>query len=154
MKIVSAKEYIKMAVKLLNRINNYKYDYRQITMLIDELCYQIDKNVSCKLEEVKLEGIELEDCNGLTMVFDDTVLKLSSKLEKTISNIIDSIQMFVKEDTDELEDLLYECQQMFSTLSLGNSSNSLFWIERKSKKIIYIMHLKILMKSQKDCFLI
>ena len=98
----------------------------------------IADNANKEIEKLKNKGIDLVDCNGLTFTFDDDVRLLSKQLDELFSNIKDSIQIFSKKDTEELEDNINEMYKMFKVLADGKDSNYLFWIvHRRNKNYIY-----------------
>ena len=99
------------------------YDYDSSIKLVNSLSKHIADNANKEIEKLKNKGIDLVDCNGLTFTFDDDVRLLSKQLEELFSNIKDSIQIFSKKDTEELEDNINEMYKMFKVLADGKDSH-------------------------------
>lgn len=137
-KINSVKEPLKVAIGILENKRNYEYNYNQIISVLEKLLNHINQNVLNKIKELNDSGIDIDDCNGLEFHFDEEVMNLSTKIATIINEVNNSVQMFSNRDTEELEEQLYECSQMFQVLALGDKGNHLFWIERKGKRnLIY-----------------
>lgn len=130
----SAKNTLKDAFNVLEKLKIDKYNYKKTINLINDLSKHIADNVNKEIEKLKSMGIDLIDCNGLEFVFDENVKTLSKQLLELFSDIGDSIQMFSKKDTEELEENIYNTCQMFNVLSEANNNNYIFWIEHKGKK--------------------
>lgn len=133
-KLMQVKNIVKQAIILLEKSGNYEYKYHNIKSKIDELSNHINKNVLNKIKELKLAGIDIDDCNGLEFKFDEVTTSLSNELLTILNDINDKIQMFSKRDTDEIEEELYDCSAMFEIISERENSNYLFWIERRGKR--------------------
>lgn len=133
-KINGVKDIVGKAIKILEQNGNYEYNYNQIISIVEKLSKHINKNVLDQIHELKNNGIDIEDCNGLKFHFDDEVISLSTEIETILEKLVDSIQLFSKRNTDELEEQLYEYSMMFEILSLGDDGEDLFWIEKKGKK--------------------
>ena len=65
------------------------------------------------IEKLKKENIEIEDCNGLELVFDEQTIKLSNMIKNILKDINDSIQIHSNKNTEEIEDDLNEYSKMF-----------------------------------------
>ena len=102
--------------------------------IIDNLYTQINDNVLMTIEKLKKENIEVEDCNGLELVFDEQTIKLSNMIKNILKDINDSIQIHSNKNTEEIEDDLNEYSKMFEILSSGQNGNYLFWIERRKRR--------------------
>lgn len=133
-KINSVKEPIKKAISILEKNRNYEYNYDKTISLIEKLSSHINQNVLKIIEELKTNGIEIEDCNGLEFTFDEDVKVLSTNIQNILSEINSSVQLFSDKDTEDLEEQLYEFELMFEVLAAGENGNYLFWIERKGKR--------------------
>lgn len=134
----AAKNILKEALKILENLKVEDYDYDSSIKLVNSLSKHIADNANKEIEKLKNKGIDLVDCNGLTFTFDDDVRLLSKQLDELFSNIKDSIQIFSKKDTEELEDNINEMYKMFKVLADGKDSNYLFWIvHRRNKNYIY-----------------
>ncbi len=133
-KINSVKEPLKIAISILEKKNIYDYNYGDIISTLENLLETINHNVLIKIKELKDNGIEIEDCNGLEFHFDENVINLSTKIATIINEINSSVQIFSNKDTEDLEEQLYEYSQMFQILALGENGNYLFWIERVKKR--------------------
>jgi len=133
-KIDSIKETIKTALIVLERHKNYNYNYDKLMLITEELSKSINQSVQVAIEKLLQQNIEVDDCNGLEMIFNKEIAKLSSKLVEQLISINDSLYMISKKDVDEIQNALEEKIQMLRVLSKGNNSNYLFWIERKGKK--------------------
>lgn len=133
-KISNAKSSIRDAIKRLEKIRYYEFNYNKIASMIDGLSKQINNNVLKTIEEIKKDNIDLDDFSKLEFKFDKKIIDLSDKILIALKDLNDSIQMFLDEDTEILEDELNGCIDMFRVLSQGNKGNYLFWIERKKNK--------------------
>ncbi len=137
-KINSVKEPLKNAIILLEKKNNYEYSYNKIMEILDKLLEHINQNVLVEIKELNNSGIDVEDCNGLEFHFDKVIQDLSTKIADLIEDINNSVQLFSNKNTEDLEEQLYEYNEMFKILASGNKGKHLFWIERKGKKnVIY-----------------
>lgn len=125
---------IKHAIDLLASKRHYEYSYNKIEQMINQLNGHIKRNIQNQLEDLKEQGIDLVDCNGLGFVFNDEIIKLSNKIKSTIRDVQDSLYVVLNEDNEELEEELNDCFKMFSTLSDGEQGNYLFWIEKKGNR--------------------
>lgn len=133
-KIRNVKIPLRNAINILSGIGNVEYDYLKIEEIIDNLYTQINDNVLMTIEKLKKENIEIEDCNGLELVFDEQTIKLSNMIKNILKDINDSIQIHSNKNTEEIEDDLNEYSKMFEILSSGQNGNYLFWIERRKRR--------------------
>ena len=133
-KIRNVKIPLRNAINILSEIGNVEYDYLKIEEIIDNLYTQINDNVLMTIEKLKKENIEIEDCNGLELVFDEQTIKLSNMIKNILKDINDSIQIHSNKNTEEIEDDLNEYSKMFEILSSGQNGNYLFWIERRKRR--------------------
>ena len=133
-KIRNVKIPLRNAINILAGIGNVEYDYLKIKEIIDNLYTQINDNVLMTIEKLKKENIEIEDCNGLELVFDEQTIKLSNMIKNILKDINDSIQIHSNKNTEEIEDDLNEYSKMFEILSSGQNGNYLFWIERRKRR--------------------
>ena len=133
-KIRNVKIPLRNAINILSEIGNVEYDYLKIEEIIDNLYTQINDNVLMTIEKLKKENIEVEDCNGLELVFDEQTIKLSNMIKNILKDINDSIQIHSNKNTEEIEDDLNEYSKMFEILSSGQNGNYLFWIERRKRR--------------------
>ena len=133
-KIRNVKIPLRNAINILSGIGNVEYDYLKIEEIIDNLYTQINDNVLMTIEKLKKENIEIEDCNGLELVFDEQTIKLSNMIKNKLKDINDSIQIHSNKNTEEIEDDLNEYSKMFEILSSGQNGNYLFWIERRKRR--------------------
>ena len=150
--LVSVKRTLEKAISLLDRLHIPTDEYTSVLRLIEMLKLYIDKNVLVEISKLREQQIDLEDCSGLKLAFTEEVLTLSNKIYRLIEGIMDSIQLYSDDNNDELEEELYEIDKGFEYLSQGNSSNELFWIERRRDKN-YIYHApKRIDKIARDLF--
>ena len=133
-KIRNVKIPLRNAINILSGIGNVEYDYLKIEEIIDNLYTKINDNVLMTIEKLKKENIEIEDCNGLELVFDEQTIKLSNMIKNKLKDINDSIQIHSNKNTEEIEDDLNEYSKMFEILSSGQNGNYLFWIERRKRR--------------------
>ncbi len=133
-KIRNVKIPLRNAINILSEIGNVEYDYLKIEEIIDNLYTQINDNVLMTIEKLKKVNIEVEDCNGLELVFDEQTIKLSNMIKNILKDINDSIQIHSNKNTEEIEDDLNEYSKMFEILSSGQNGNYLFWIERRKRR--------------------
>ena len=133
-KIRNVKIPLRNAINILSGIGNVEYDYLKIEEIIDNLYTKINDNVLMTIEKLKKENIEVEDCNGLELVFDEQTIKLSNMIKNILKDINDSIQIHSNKNTEEIEDDLNEYSKMFEILSSGQNGNYLFWIERRKRR--------------------
>ncbi len=138
LKIQAVKSVIFSSLNILEHLNIIKYDYKNIINIIEKLQTHINKNVNYKIKELADKGIDLVDCNGLEMIFDEKINTLSNKLMDILNDIKDSIEIYGNDNTELVEEQLEDAVDMFRILSLGKDSNYLFWIEhKKNKNYIY-----------------
>ena len=135
----NTKKILEKALSLLDKAHVPTNNYNSIYKQIDKLGLNIDKNVLNIIKDLKEKGIDIEDCNGLKLTFTDDVLSLSNSICTTINEINSSIQIHVSNDTNIIEEQLYELAEDYLALSEGIDSSELFWIENRNNKN-YIYH--------------
>ena len=75
-RISKSKLPIADAIKSLEKIRNYNFNYREIVLMIDELLKQINNNVLKTIEEIKKDNIDLDDFSKLEFKFDKMIIDL------------------------------------------------------------------------------
>lgn len=130
--IKGIKHTVRRMIDDLSKHDNFEYNYDYIASKIDLLYELISKNVNKKIEELRNNGIDLIDCNGLEFPFDESIKKISSE----IFDILDNMGMSLQILNDHFYDFenMAEDIEMLNILSKGKKSSYVLWIEHKNNK--------------------
>lgn len=132
--ILSIRPTIGMIIDKLNKREIYDYNYNKISNELEKLNHLVNKKIEDKIKKLKNKGIDLIDCNGISIEIDEEMKNLSKKLWTTFSNMYDSFQVVSDWGEEYFEEKLYDKISMFEILTRGNEGNNIIWVERKNNK--------------------
>lgn len=145
-------EIITDSIKILERYNNYEYDYKKSIDLVKKLSATISNNINIEIEKLKLKGIDLIDCSGINLTFDNNILILLNEIYKLLGSINNSLQKIQSVSTYNVRKKVLKNIDIYKEFFRPIESDYLFWIERKYNKDFIYYSPKDISKISYDLF--